>query len=120
MKRNKKNWTILYVVSIIVVIIFFINQPSTKEVCKQLYEKEKVVSYSGIVLSKYRDSTNHYDRVIELKTKEKIIVEWDKSGLYEFVQFNDRIIKKEGSYEVKLYRNSTEHSFVVDFKCNTD
>ncbi|WP_053178555.1 hypothetical protein [Sunxiuqinia dokdonensis] len=118
MKKAKRIWLVWYTLSIIVVVVFFLSQPSSDKVCLQQYEREKGISYDGIVKAKYRDSTNHFDRTVELKDDRKILMEWDKSGLFEFIQTNDSIIKKAGGYEVKLYRNLNEYKFQIDFGCN--
>lgn len=116
--RKKIIWGILYFGGIVGVVIFFLSQPSSKELCYQQYEKEKNILYSGIVVDKYRDSTDHFDRKIELYKSTKILMEWDESGLYEFIQPNDSIVKDTGSYEVRVYRDSVEYKFVIDYGCD--
>ena len=118
MKTKTKIWGILYFGGIIVVVIFFLSQPSSQELCYQQYEKEKSISYSGIIVSKFRDSTDHFDRKIKLFESEKILMEWDESGLYEFLQPNDSIVKDTGSFEVRIYRDSIEYKFIIDYGCD--
>ena len=66
MTKFRKYWTLLYIIAVILGVIFFLSQPTSKKLCFQQYENEESLYYSGIVKAKYRDSTDHYDRKIEL------------------------------------------------------
>lgn len=44
---------------------------------------------------------------------------WDESGLYEFIQTKDSIVKDSGSYEVKLFRDSMKYTFIIDYGCDS-
>ena len=119
MTTGKKIWGILYIVGIIGVIIFFISQPSDDEICIQQYKKEKGIYYNGRVVAKYLDKANHNSKTLELSMKgEKVNLDWDLSGLYEFVEVNDSIVKDTGNYEVRIYRDSDEYKFIIDYGCD--
>lgn len=118
MTLYRKIWGILYIIGIIGVVIFFISQPSSEKICIQQYEKEKSVYYDGIVTNKYIDSTEHNYRTIILSNHKSLWMDWDESGLYEFIEVNDSIVKDTGSYEVRLYRDSIEYNFIIDFGCD--
>ncbi len=113
----RKIWGILYFVGIIGVLIFFISQPSSEELCLQQYKNEKNVFYNGVVTNKYLDSLEHNYKTIILNNHKTLWMNWDESGLYEFVQPFDSIVKNSGSYEVKLFRDSMRFTFTIDYGC---
>jgi hypothetical protein len=118
MTNYRKIWSVFYIVGITGIIIFFLSQPSDNEICVQQYSKEKTVFYNDIVSAKYLDQLNHNSKIIEFKNKKrKINMDWDLSGLYEFIELNDSIVKDSGSYAVKVYRDSLEYIYVIDYGC---
>lgn len=118
MTTFRKIWGLLYVVGITGVIIFFVSQPSDNKICIQQYKKEGSISYKGRVIARYLDKANHNSKIIEVSSKNnKVNLDWDLSGLYDFIEVNDSIVKDRGSYEVHVYRNSDEYKFVIDYGC---
>ena len=118
MNKFKKLWRFLGIIGLIATLIFFLKQPSNNEICLQQYEKEKYNFFNGIVTNKFINKKEHNYKTLILDGKRTIWMNWDLSGLYEFIQTNDSIIKNKGSYEVKLYRNSIEYKFSIDFGCD--
>ena len=42
-----------------------------------------------------------------------------QSGCFEYLNINDSIIKKYGSYDIIVYRNGqSDTTFVIDYECN--
>lgn len=70
MTKYKMVWAICTILSLIGVIVFIILQPSSKEICIQQFEKEKITSYDGVVKAKYLDSTEHFYRTVVLNNSQ--------------------------------------------------
>jgi hypothetical protein len=117
MTTIKKIWGVLYIVGIIGVIIFIVSQPSDDEICIQQYKKEKGIYYNGVVTKKFINSEEHNYKTVLLNNGQELWMNWDLSGLYEFIEINDSIMKNSGSYAVKVYRDSLEYIYVIDYGC---
>lgn len=117
MTKFKTVWAIWTILSLIGVIVFIILQPSSKKICIQQFEKERLISYDGVVKAKYLDSTEHYYRTVVLNDSQFLLMNWDESGLYDFIQTKDSIVKNSGSYEVMLFRDSMKYTFTIDYGC---
>jgi hypothetical protein len=118
----KKIWNILTIIGLIVIVIWFIKQPSDHQICRNYYRKAKNYSYNGIVIKKYIDTENHSHKTIKLlrsgDTLTRIFTE-DISGFYEYVQIGDNISKKEGSYDIKLFTGREDTIFTLDYGCDS-
>lgn len=111
LKRLLKNFIwILFVVSMFYLAIIV----SPREYCKK-FKKDK---FSGKVLKKYIDSTQHNYHMLVYTREEGIDsneFDNDLSGFYAYIEINDSIIKVENSYEIKIVNRDT--SFFVCFNC---
>jgi len=108
------------ILTIITLAILLYKQPSKNELCLQAFEKIKDLQYNGIVIEKYKDF-NHSTPVfiVESYNQNKVTVSdfRDISGLFNFIEIQDSIIKERHSYEVKIIRNSDERIFIIDYGC---
>ncbi len=84
------------------------------------YEEDKNLSFKGIIDSIYLDLGNHNAKIIEIRTgneSKPFYIEYDRSGLFEFSQKGDSIIKKSESYVIVIIRNDVVTSFNLDYGC---
>lgn len=93
------------------------KQPSNNEICFQKYEAERNSFYHGFVAKKIINKEEHNYKTVILSNGQELWMNWDLSGLYDFIEVNDSIVKNRGSYEVHVYRNSVEYKFVIDYGC---
>ncbi|MBK6284586.1 MAG: hypothetical protein IPF54_19895 [Draconibacterium sp.] len=80
-------------------------------------QKEKGIYYNGVVTKKFINSEEHNYKTVLLNNGQELWMNWDLSGLYEFIEINDSIMKNSGSYAVKVYRDSLEYIYVIDYGC---
>jgi predicted house-cleaning noncanonical NTP pyrophosphatase (MazG superfamily) len=120
--RKERIFNVLGIIMIIAGVIIFIMSPSTKENCINSYSELRSESYIGIVTKKYVDKDEHYFITVEIKLKDEItswILDNDKSGLYDYLKIGDSIVKKNGTYKVRIYRKSkVDTVFILDYGCD--
>ena len=118
--NNKRVKHIFLIIGLIIMAIWFYFQIRKQGTCKEAENKEFHIEYNGVVIKKYIDKTNHNFEIIEIGNKDqiqKIMMDWDKSGLFEYVKEEDSIIKELNSLEVKVYRNKIVTTFIIDYQC---
>ena len=120
MNKLKIIWGILGIIGFILTLIFILSQPSNNEICLQQYEKERKKTYAGFVTDKFIDKEEHNYKTLILNKQQTIWMNWDVSGLYEFIEVNDSLSKDSGSYELKVYRDSLEYSFNNNYGCDNN
>lgn len=118
MNKLKIIWGILGIIGFILTLIFILSQPSNNEICIQQYEKERKRTYAGFVTDKFIDDKEHNYKTLILNKQQTIWMNWDVSGLFEFLEVNDNVVKDSGSYEVIVYRDSLEYSFIINYGCD--
>ncbi len=111
---------ILFTIIALVLVIILVNLfgPDYNEIKNQAYKSLQFDVYRGIVVEKYLDRDNHNYPSIRIMNEQGIQtvrLQLDKSGLYEFIEKNDSIVKEYGSYEVKVYRNNKTKTFTLDY-----
>lgn len=104
--------------SFLAVLTFMIIITQTNKVDQSTYEKNyKGMECIGRVTKKFIDIDNHsYERVVvreEYKEDGGFILNVETSGLYEFLQVNDSIIKKSGTLDVRVIREDLDTTLVM-------
>jgi len=120
---SKKNALLIRIIvwSIGIIVIarqFYINSNAN---CTALQDLLKA-QYNGTIINKYIDSSQHSYHTLEIKNfdshqTQKLILEFDTSGLFFQAEINDTILKKLGSDTVFLFNTSPKKYFVVNFNC---
>jgi len=105
------------------ILFIWLNPTMGERVCK-FYEEDKNYGYEGDVVNKYIDSLNHSYPIVVFgpgyKGTERIDYTHDVSGLFEFIQVGDKVIKKKGTYDVVVTRGDKESIFTLDYGCSSD
>jgi len=122
MKQFKKIWRIWSYVALLLSVITLIYFRLQEPPCSEYYENaKKIIIFNGIVNDKIIDKKRHNYKTIILSVKytlQKIILDSDKSGFYDYIKKGDSIIKESGSFEMKVFRNSEiDTTFILDYGC---
>lgn len=117
-----KNIYKFYVVICLVVLAIWANDKIKNfGSCEDAMEMELLIDYSGNIVNKYIDSLNHLARTIKIKNEKgemkKILMDWDKSGLFDYLDTGDSIVKVLDSYDVQVYKKNKLRTFTIDYKC---
>lgn len=95
---------ILLLVILLIAIGFLANYLSGNEAFyKRALENRKEESYSGIVIKKYVDSSQHCTPILKFKSNTSIALEnifWDE------VEIGDSIVKTKGESNINLYKDN--------------
>jgi len=88
----------------------------------QAYEQDQFLVVEGVVDSVFEDKENHSANTLKVRSGENIqtiYLEYDKSGLFEYLQKGDSIFKEHKSYKVIIKRVKKERVFTLDYgiKC---
>jgi hypothetical protein len=84
------------------------------------YRQESFTVINGIVDSVYEDKKNHSQDMLKVKNGkdiQTIYLEYDRSGLFEYLNSGDSVIKEYKSYEVVVKRSNSVKVFVLDYGC---
>jgi hypothetical protein len=118
MKVKSKIISGVVIICVMIVVNYFL--PSPNEINKSAYEALKFERFTGIVQTKYLDKKNHNHPTVVLKNKfgtQEILLIRDRSGLFEYIENGDSIVKEYGSYEVELFSGNQlrDTIFVMDY-----
>lgn len=105
MLKNKENIFKLLVLLILVVAIgFWANYLSGNNAFyKRALENRKEESYSGIVIEKYIDSSQHCTPMLKFKSNTSVPLE---NSFWDEVEIGDSIVKIKGQTNINLYKDS--------------
>lgn len=96
---------------------------SQKNMCKAK-SKALNVGFSGILIRKYEDSSDHLKRKVEIMTNNGIFkssfLASEVSGFYEEILVGDTLIKEKNSLEIEVIRSNDTLRYFLDYMCSTD
>ena len=108
-------------VFLLVFIVFFWLQPSIKDINCNHFKSLRNVTYNGVVINKFIDSTQHNYPTVVIRQIDNSIYKFDlthdKSGLYGFLLIGDTLVKRKGSYNINVSRYEMEKTFELDYGC---
>ncbi len=82
-----------------------------------MFEKFKARSFHGVITKKYEDIDHHLNKTFEVESQ-KIVIDFDRTGFYEFIKVNDSVIKESGSPVITVFRQGEMlKEFQIDFGC---
>ena len=90
------------------ILFFRYHIKQDKERDRQFMIRLKAESYSGIIDQKYIDTANHQYETLIIQTdsgQKVIICNMDNSGLFNYSEVGDSIVKHDESYMVDIYKN---------------
>ncbi|WP_115121940.1 hypothetical protein [Marinirhabdus gelatinilytica] len=116
MKLTKINLVITFsIISFLIIgwIILskFISSVYEMSPNKKASEYYKEYTYSGLVTNKFIDSKQHnYQTVIIQNGEEKdiLLLDFETSGLFDFIEVGDSIFKKKSSLKLRLIRSELD------------
>lgn len=105
MLKNKENIFKLLVLAVLLVAIgFWANYLSGNGAFyKRALENRKEESYSGIVIEKYIDSSQHRTPMLKFTNSSSVPLE---NSFWDEVEVGDSIVKIKGQTNISLYKNS--------------
>ena len=105
MLKNKENIFKLLVLAVLLVAIgFWANYLSGNEAFyKRALENRKEESYSGIVIEKYIDSSQHCTPMLKFTNNSSVSLE---NSFWDEVEVGDSIVKIKGQTNINLYKDS--------------
>lgn len=114
MLKNKENiFKLLVLVILVVAVGFWSNYLSGNEAFyKRALENRKEESYSGIVIEKYIDSSQHSTPMLKFKSSTSVPLE---NSFWDEVEIGDSIVKIKGQTNINLYKDS-QMKQVFDYK----
>ena len=112
---------IIVLVSFLIVSVWLLNKINNHGSCNDAEEMEQKNYYNGVVIKKYIDKNNHNYKIVEIKGLDrqvhKELMDWDKSGLFEYIEKGDSIVKELNTLKVSVFRDKVEFFFLIDYKC---
>lgn len=105
MLKNKENiFRILVLAVLVTVVIFLANYFSGNEAFyKRALENRKEESFSGIVVEKFIDSSQHRTPMLKFSSNSSNAV---VNSFWDEVEVGDSIVKVKGQSTIYLYKNS--------------
>lgn len=117
MRSFHRIFGVFLMISLLVYVFFFSEDVNKHQQCK---EKEEFIksSFECQVNKKYVDYENHAFRTINfLDCKSFILKGSETSGLFEFVNEGDILMKKYGTEEVVVIRGDEQFVFKIYLPC---
>jgi hypothetical protein len=114
MIKNKENiLKLLFLVTLLVAIVFWADYLSGSEAFyKRALKNRKEESFSGIVIEKYIDSTQHCNPMLKFASNSSNAV---VNSFWDEVEIGDSIVKIKGQTNINLYKHS-QLKQVFDYK----
>lgn len=113
MEKFKKITGYFIFILLVVILISLSNRYGNYQT-KKFYNE---LSFNGIISKKYINRKQHNYPILEIvrtdKKNQEINLSTDKSGLFEYVQVKDSIIKVPGSLDVHVFRNAKDTIFIL-------
>jgi hypothetical protein len=114
-------WPKWYIIlSVLFIIFFFVyhyKSPST--IRSKKFDRDVLAAFNGVVLGKYIDTKNHnYKTCLILAAHDtiKVLLDFDRSGLYSYLNEGDSIMKSSGNSKIIVIRNNISKEFVLRYE----
>ena len=109
---------IYVVITVIALSIWLGDIPNSAEQHNNFIESYRIESYSGIIKRKYVDKKQHgYKTIVidENYIERSILLDYEKGGLYNYLQVGDSVIKKENSLKINVLRDNIDTIIKMKF-----
>jgi hypothetical protein len=119
MKKKKILLSLLF--TLITILVFYLFIPSEKEICLKAFSDALKLEFKGTVREKFIDNNNHLAPTIIVESGKdsiKITDYRDRSGLFEYLEKGDSIIKSNNSPLITVKRNDVNSSFTITYDCS--
>jgi hypothetical protein len=121
-KILKKPKIISLILGVLTIVFFVVlAKHKTKEDCIRIGEMYVNMEYKGLIKQKFEDMENHALPTLTIINEGKQSKTFgsfrETSGLYNYSQVGDTIIKERGSLIVKILRVDKDTIFNLDFNC---
>jgi hypothetical protein len=98
-------------------VVFLIIKYSNRYGNNQTAKFYNELSFSGVISKKYINKKQHNYPILEVMKSDNKIQEinlsTDNSGLFEYVQKKDSVVKMRGSLDVHVFKNSIDKVFTL-------
>ncbi|HRW21694.1 MAG TPA: hypothetical protein PLO05_09845 [Bacteroidales bacterium] len=112
-------WLVLCIIGLVVVSIWFRNiTPKAEEEINQAIDAYKKEEFQGTIIKKFIDKNEHsFKKVIitENQDKRTILFDIETSGIYDYFEIGDSIIKEKGTLEVRIIRHDLDTILEMKF-----
>jgi len=119
MKRRKIVLiTLSAIATILIAIIVNYLKPSDRNYISNYGNQIKFQRYEGEVVKKYYEqkSKNYPSLLLRNRFGDQVVIlAFDKSGVFDFVEVGDSIFKRYGSLELTVKRNDLKSKFTLQF-----
>ncbi len=115
------SYTVVF--TFLLIFIIKIIFESSKARCEVLNDFMKS-HYDGLITAKYIDSTDHSTKTVVIKnfrdgTSDTLkLLDWDKSNVYDLLNNNDTVFKRQGSNIIYLGNKGGKSSYILNFGCD--
>lgn len=95
---------------------------NTSDTLCDSYRAAEFIVIKGTVDAVFEDSENHMQNTVKVISNNNVqtfYLEYDKSGLFEYLEVQDSIIKDYNSYRVNVIRQGKIKAFLLDYGCNS-
>ncbi len=114
-----KIWLITGAIGLLFIIIWFSQIiPTPEEDINMAVNAYKIEEYEGLIVDKFIDRKEHnFKKVIinENNQQRVILFDIEISGLYDFLEIGDSIIKNKGELRVRVIRNELDTILKMKF-----
>ena len=119
MRSFAKVYIGLAVVGLIVIYFWFKSLSSSdEEEYNSAINAYKSDQYNGVIINKYKDENQHnYQKVIldELGSDKVLLFNIETSGVYDFLEVGDSLMKENGSLCIRVIRNDLDTILEMSF-----
>ncbi len=88
--------------------------------CRRRTKRIESIIIEGKVEKKYLDKNNHMFETLKLMNNNKcsyIVLLDDESGLYNFIEPEDSLLKDSGILKCRVKRKGEDYYFTIDLGC---
>ena len=117
MYKIKSTFGYIIFIILVIIIIIYSNYSNRNYCIKYLKELE----FNGILTKKYIDKKQHNYPMIELYSlrnpRQQINLDLDQSGMFNYVETGDSLIKISGELKVLIYRGTKDTTYYLYNRC---
>ncbi len=119
MKVLLKIWIITSVLGLFVIIFWLSHKiQSPKEAIESAIDTYRIEEYKGIITDKFIDKNEHNFKKVFIKENNRqriILFDIEASGVYNYFEIGDSLIKNRGSLQIRVLRNQTDTTLQMKF-----
>lgn len=107
------------IISLFLGIVFFIYHfEPTSKIINDVFKQDLKLSFEGLVIDKYIDHKNHNSKtcvILEDGDTTIILLNFDESGLYNYLFVGDSVFKNNGDSLILVKRRNDIRHFYLNY-----